>query len=309
MKIERLLAIIVILLNRRKIKAKELAERFEVSIRTIYRDIDTLNGAGIPILSSQGYEGGLAIPESYKLSKQLLTPRDLNAMISTLQGVNQGMAHKDLERIIEMLINLKPEGDEEQISSRHRSLVVDLTPWGPVETPNQIMGLVQQALDNTSPLAFSYTDSSGSHTNRTVEPHTLVYKGYAWYLLAYCKLRCDFRIFRLSRISEPRLMDGSFLPRDPGNIHHFFQFDFAPTQLAIFRFSPTVRTKVEDSFPGAEISFDDDGFLKVCIELPDDPWIFAFILGFGADVEIIAPSNWRQKVKDNIAKMKKLYGT
>ena len=308
MKIERLLAIIVLLLNRRRLTARELAERFEVSVRTIYRDIASLNGAGIPIIASQGYEGGLAIPENYKLSRQLLTPRDLDAMISTLQGVNQGMAHKDLQRIIEMLVSLLPKEDEAQISSR-RSFVVDLTPWGPMETPNQTMQVVQQAVDDTRLLAFSYKDSSGRSTSRTVEPHTLIYKGYAWYLLAYCRLRSDFRIFRLSRISGPRIADGSFLVRDTGDIGRFFQFNCSPAQPVVLRFSPAVRTKVEDSFPGAELSYEEDGFITVRLDLPDDPWIFAFILGFGADAEILAPDSWRQEVKKNLARMKNLYGT
>lgn len=309
MKIERLLAIIVILLNRRRITAKELAERFEVSIRTIYRDIASLNGAGIPIIASQGYEGGLAIPDSYKLSRQLLTPRDLDAMISTLQGVNQRMVHKDLERIIEMLVSLLPKEDEARISSHHRSFVVDLTPWGPMETPNQTMQVVQRAVDDTRLLAFSYNDASGRSTSRTVEPHTLIFKGYAWYLLAYCRLRGDFRIFRLSRISSPRISDSSFLVRDPGDIHRFFHFNYGPSQPVVLRFSPTVRAKVEDAFPGAEFCHGEDGFVIVRVELPDDPWILAFILGFGADAEILSPDSWRQAVKKNLAGMKKLYGT
>ncbi|MBE0586385.1 MAG: HTH domain-containing protein, partial [Desulfofustis sp.] len=112
MKIERLLAIIVLLLNRRKITARELAGRFEVSVRTIYRDIATLNGAGIPVISSQGQAGGLAIPDGYKLSRQLLTARDLEAMLATLRGVNQALANKDLQRIIDTLDNLLPKNDE-----------------------------------------------------------------------------------------------------------------------------------------------------------------------------------------------------
>ena len=309
MKIERLLAIIVLLLNRRKITAKELSERFEVSIRTIYRDIASLNGAGIPIIASQGHEGGLAIPESFKLSRQLLTPRDLEAIISTLQGVNQAMAHKDLQRIIEMLVSLLPKDDEARGSSSHRSFIVDLTPWGPVDTPNQTVQVVQRAVDDARLLAFSYNDASGRSTSRTVEPHTLIYKGYAWYLLAFCRLRDDFRIFRLSRISGPHLADGSFLGRDPGDIHRFFQFDDAPSQPVVLRFSSTVRTKVEDSFPGAELIHGEDGFITARIELPDDPWVFSFILGFGADAEILAPDSWRRAVKKNLAGMNNLYGT
>jgi len=308
-KIERLLAIIVLLLNRRRITARELAERFEVSIRTIYRDIGTLNGAGIPIIASQGHEGGLAIPESYKLSRQLLTPRDLEAMISTLQGVNQAMAHKDLQRIIEMLVSLLPKDDEPRISPRHRSFVVDLTPWGPAETPNQTVQAVQRAVDDARLLTFSYSDASGRSSHRTVEPHTLIYKGYAWYLLAYCRLRSDFRLFRLSRITGPQIENESFLRRDAGDIQRFFQFDCAPSHSAVLRFSPSVRTKVEDSFPGADLVYDEDGFITARLELPDDPWIFAFILGFGADAEILAPDSWRQKVKNNLAGMKNLYRT
>jgi predicted DNA-binding transcriptional regulator YafY len=308
MKIERLLATIVILLNRRRITAKELAERFEVSIRTIYRDIATLNGAGIPIISSQGYEGGFAIPESYKLSKQLLTQRDLNAMISTLQGVNQSMGQKDLQRIIEMLISLLPNDEKARGFNRHRSLFVDLTPWGQTETPNQMMRVVQQAVEDKHVLRFNYSDSSGKLSNRTVEPHTLVFKGYAWYLLAYCQLRNDFRVFRLSRITDPHLEDGSFLSRNPGDIQRFFQFNCGPLQQVVLRISPAVRSKMEYFFPGAVLSYGEDGLITAHLELPDDPWIFDLIMGFGADAEILTPRSWRQKMKKNLTVMKNLYG-
>lgn len=309
MKIERLMAIIVLLLNRRRITARELAERFEVSIRTIYRDITTLTGAGIPVLSSQGHDGGLAIPDGYKLSRQLLTRRDLEAMLATLRGVNQAMANKDLQRIIETLDNLLPRDDEVPRPPNQPSFVVDITPWGPSVTPEHTVQTVQRAVDGTLLLEFSYTDSSGKSSNRTVEPHTLVYKGYAWYLLAYCRLRRDFRLFRLSRITGPRLGIGSFLRRDVGDISRFLQFDCGPTHPVVLRFSPGLRPKVEEYFPDAELAFDGNGFITARLDLPDDPWLFSFILGFGADAEILSPSSWRQRVEKIVADMKKLYGT
>ncbi|MDK9706725.1 MAG: YafY family transcriptional regulator [Desulforhopalus sp.] len=309
MKIERLIAIIVLLLNRRKITAGELAERFEVSIRTIYRDIATLTGAGIPVLSSQGHDGGLAIPDGYKLSRQLLTRRDLEAMLATLRGVNQAMANKDLQRIIETLDNLLPKDDELTRLPSRPSFVVDITPWGPSATPEHTVQTVQRAVDGALLLKFSYTDSSGKSSKRTVEPHTLVYKGYAWYLLAYCRLRHDFRLFRLSRITGPNLGDTSFLRRDIGDISRFLQFDCGPTYPVVLRFSQRVRPKVEEYFPGAELTVDGDGFITAHLDLPDDPWLFSFILGFGADVEILSPASWRQRVEKIVADMKKLYGT
>jgi predicted DNA-binding transcriptional regulator YafY len=227
-KIERLLAIIVLLLNRRKITARELAERFEVSIRTIYRDIATLNGAGIPVISSQGQAGGLAIPDGYKLSRQLLTARDLEAMLATLRGVNQTLANKDLQRIIETLDNLVPKDDEPTNVPLHRPLVVDITPWGPTITPEQTIQTMQRAVDGALLLDFSYTDASGQASRRTVEPHSLVFKGYAWYVIAYCRLRRDFRLFRLSRISAPYLRGESFVRRDLGDIKRFLSLRLRP---------------------------------------------------------------------------------
>jgi predicted DNA-binding transcriptional regulator YafY len=308
-KIERLLAIIVHLLNRRTATAKELAERFEVSVRTIYRDIATLNGAGIPVIANQGYEGGLAIPDGYKLSRQLLTGRDLAAMLATLRGVNQAMANRDLQRIIDTLDSLLIKDDTAAGLPAHHSLVVDITPWGPTLTSEETVRTVQRAVDSGLLLDFSYTDASGKVSRRTVEPHTLVYKGYAWYVIAYCRLRHDFRLFRLSRITRPHLRGELFLHRDIGDIQRFFQFDYGPTQPVLLRFAPSARTKVEDFFPGADLDCDENGYLTTSLDLPEDPWLFAVLLGFGADLEILLPRSWREKMEKVIHAMKNLYVT
>jgi predicted DNA-binding transcriptional regulator YafY len=309
MKIERLLAIVVLLLNRRKVTARELADRFEVSIRTVYRDIAALNGAGIPVISSQGHDGGLAIPDGYKLSRQLLSPRDLQAMLATLRGVNQAMANKDLQRIIETLDTLLPKDGETLRLHGQRSFIVDITPWGPSATPAHSVETVQRAVDGALLLDFSYTDASGRGSERTVEPHVLVYKGYAWYLLAWCRLRRDFRLFRLSRMAAPRPRSESFVRRDIGDIQRFFRFECASTLAVALRCTPAVRSKVEEYFPGAELTRDEAGWTTIHVELPDDPWIFSFILGFGSDIEILAPDSWRRRVEKILLEMRKLYGT
>jgi predicted DNA-binding transcriptional regulator YafY len=309
MKIERLLAIIVLLLNRRKTTAKELAERFEVSVRTIYRDVATLNGAGIPVIASQGHEGGLAIPDGYKFSRQLLSARDLRSLLATLRGVNQAMANKDLQRIIDTLDNLLLEDDEATKQPGHRPLVVDITPWGPTLTPQETIQTVQRAVDGALLLSFSYTDASGKVSRRTVEPHTLVFKGYTWYVIAYCRLRCDFRLFRLSRIATPSFVGETFPRRDVDDLQRFFQFDCYPTQPVVLRFAQSVRAKVEDFFPGTTLNRDDDGWLIASLDLPDDPWLFSFLLGFGADLEILSPGSWRERMEKIVLAMKNLYGT
>jgi len=308
-KIERLLAIIVFLLNHRKTTAKELAERFEVSARTIYRDIATLHGAGIPVIAVQGHEGGLAIPDGYKLSRQLFSARDLEALLATLRGVNQAMANRDLQRIIDTLDNLLLKDDCAPQPSTPQTLVVDITPWGPTRASEATVRAVQRAVDAALLLDFSYTDASGQISRRTVEPHTLVYKGYAWYLIAFCRLRHDFRLFRLSRMSGASLGHEPFLRREVGEIGRFFQFTCGPCEAVVLRFAPSVRAKVEDFFPGGEMHVDDMGFVTTRLELPDDPWLFSCLLGFGVDLEILSPPAWRQRMGKIACSMKNLYAT
>lgn len=308
-KIERLLAIIVLLLNRRKTTAKELAERFEVSVRTIYRDIATLNGAGIPVIASQGHEGGLLIPDGYKLSRQLLGTRDLEALLATLRGVNQAMANRDLERIIDTLDNLLLKDEATAAAPARPTLLVDLTPWGPTAATEETVATVQRAVDNSLLLDFSYTDAAGQTSRRTVEPHTLVYKGYAWYLIAHCRLRGDFRLFRLSRIAGAILRPEPFLRRELGDPRRFFTFACGPTEPVVLRLAPSIRAKVEDAFPGSQLFRDEKGLLTVHLDLPDDPWLFSFLLGFGADLEILSPPGWRERMAKIALSMKNLYPT
>ena len=309
MKLERLLAIIVLLLNQRKTSARQLAERFEVSVRTIYRDIATLNGAGIPVIASPGHEGGITIPEGYKLSRQLLNGRDLRALITTLQGVNQAMANRDLQRIIETLDNLLLHDDCTPGAQDHPRLVVDITPWGPPPPPEETIQTVQRAVNNALLIDFSYTDTAGQQSRRTVEPHTLVFKGYAWYLIAYCQLRDDFRLFRLSRVSRPSLNGEPFLRRDIGDIQRFFHFNYGPVMPVTLRFTASARSKAEDMFPDLQLNSDTDGFLTANLELPDDPWLFSMLLGFGTDLEVISPPAWRERMAKIASDMKNLYPT
>lgn len=309
MRLERLLAIIVLLLNRRRLTAGELAQRFEVSVRTIYRDIAALNGAGIPVIATQGHEGGLAIPDGYKLSRQLLPARDLAAMLATLRGVNRAMANRDLERIIDTLDNLlSPENDPGPLPA-HRRLVVDITPWGPALTPEQTVETVQRAVDGALLLEFAYTDSTGQASRRRVEPHVLVFKGYAWYVIAYCRLRRDFRIFRLSRISAPRLCGEAFVPREVGDIGRFLDFHCGPVEPVRLRVAAAARARVEDLFPGTDFRPDGEGTYTIDVQLPDDPWLFSLLLGFGTDLQILAPQSWRDKMKKNIRAIAEVYAT
>jgi predicted DNA-binding transcriptional regulator YafY len=307
LKIERLLAITVMLLNRRRITARELAERFEVSVRTIYRDVETLNGAGIPVVSSQGHEGGLTMPDNYKLSRQLLTFADMLSLLTALKGVNKTLQDGDIERLIDKVTALIPEEKEPLYRSHADSFVIDISPWGPAGNHRQTVQTVHEAVNSSLLLDFAYTGTDGRPSQRRVEPHTLVYKSFTWYLLAYCRTRLDFRIFRLSRMRSLQKAEEHFVRRPVAPLDRFFEGDSRPPVELTLKFAPSVRIKVEEHFAPPRLRYEADGSLIANLTMPEDDWIMSFLLGFGSDVEVLAPPRWREAIEKKCTAMRNIY--
>ncbi len=308
MKIDRLLAMTVMMLNRRKVTAKELSEQFGVSLRTVYRDVETMNSAGIPVVSWQGYDGGFTIPDSYKLSRQLFTFDDLVSVLSTLKGVNKTLQNSDISAATETLQALIPDDKEELYERHNNSFMVDISPWGGSSDLKEHISDIHQAISDSFIIKFSYRDSSGSESFRRVEPHTLVYKGYGWYLLAYCCLRNGFRIFKLNRIDHLEICNDIFQRRKVEPDLYFNQNQDSRAALKmILRFHDSMTNRVEEMFSRDSISADEEGMLRVSTSLPEDEWLYSMILSFGEKVEIISPQCLREKIGDKIKKMQKLY--
>lgn len=295
------------LLNRRRVTAKELAERFEVSVRTIYRDVEALNGAGIPVISSQGHEGGLTIPDNYKLSRQLLTFDDMLSVLSTLQGVNKTMQNDDLQRIIEKFTALIPEDKEPYYRTHSDSFIIDIDPWGMSDKLRKTIQTVSAAVGKSHLLRFSYTDATGTKSQRIVEPHTLIYKSFTWYLFAYCRNRADFRMFRLSRMQDPAPLPEHFAKRERGDLSRFSAQDSRPLVTLRIKFSPSIRVKVEEHFEPSQLQHAEDGTITATLTFPEDQWILSFLLSFGSDAEVLSPPQWRETMKRKMAEMQNLY--
>jgi predicted DNA-binding transcriptional regulator YafY len=308
MKIERLLSITLMLLNRRKVQAKDLAEYFAVSLRTIYRDVETLNSSGIPVISSQGYEGGFSIPDNFRMSRQLFTFEDMLSVLTTLKGVNHSLKNRDIDRAIEKITALIPE-EKEDVYHRHLdSLMIDIGPWGGTGRQQDELATIQRAIGRSQLLAFDYTAMSDKTSHRLVEPHTLVLKSFHWYLLGYCRKRRDFRVFRLSRMRRLTVRDESFLRRmiDP---RQYFEpeNDSRPPVEIVLRFSARVRVKVEESFPPEQVVEERSGSILVTFSIPEDDWIVSMILGWGDDAEVVSPLWLRAAVQQKIISMQKKY--
>lgn len=293
MKIDRLLAITVLLLNRQRISAKELATRFEVSTKTIYRDIDTLSQAGIPIVAHQGTTGGFEIMEQYTIARQFLTLSEIDAMISAVKGMTTVFNDQMFATLLDKVQALLRPHDRMQSTIQSAGIVFDFNPWGQNPATRDKVNLLREAITNTYQVNLHYLNTNGIESERAVEPSALILKGYVWYLHAYCTLREDFRLFRLSRILELECTSHTFERRD---IPDWDQYQWnsgtneEQRQEVRLRFSPQVRHRLSDIFDPAWITVQPDGDIDVQGSFIIDDWFYSMVLGFGDQVQIQSPA-------------------
>ena len=205
MRIDRMLSITIMLLNRDRISARELAEKFEVSVRTIYRDIEAINIAGIPVVAHSGTNGGFSIMENYKIDRQYLTLNDMISIITSLNSVGFILDDINADSAMEKIRNLVPREKESEINLKAEQIVIDILPWGYPVKYKRMLKEIQRAIKSNYLTNIFYTNSRRESVSRLIEPMTLILKGYIWYLFAFCRLKNDYRIFRLSRIFDMKI--------------------------------------------------------------------------------------------------------
>ncbi len=307
-----MLAIIVILLNKDRISARDLAEKFEVSIRTIYRDIEAINLAGIPIISYQGNNGGFGIMENYKIDRQVLTLNDMLAILSALKGINITLEDRKLDTAIEKISSLVPKDKKEDLDRHLEQFIIDILPWGYGKRQKDQIKVIHDSIISNRLLLFVYRNSKGEKIERTVEPMTLIFKGYCWFLFSYCRIRRDFRIFRLSRMRNIRLLDKGFSRRKASFQDYYREYinpDEKKVNIAhlVLKFSPKVRFRVEDYFDEEQIRIQDSGDLIVRVSFPEDKWVYSMILSYGENVEVLEPAYIRKIILKKVKKIERIY--
>jgi predicted DNA-binding transcriptional regulator YafY len=307
MKIDRLLSIVILLLNRDRVSAVRLAEMFEVSVRTIYRDIDSINLAGIPIISYPGNRGGFGIAENYRLDSSVLSLKDMGTILSALKGIQNAMDDKDLDGVIEKIASLVP-GRGTDAGTPHEDLfVVDVIPWGYRDRQKKVLKTIHSAVYQHRQLEFDYKNSKGETNRRTVEPMTIVFKGYAWYLFAYCRLRHDFRVFRLSRLKNVALPGKGFIRKQADYRAYMEPVQVAPNIDLHLRFHSSSQYIVEEYFTDSQIINIKNDRIDVHCSFPKDEWVYSFLLGFGDQVEVIGPDEVRNTLEKKLNKIQSLY--
>ncbi|MGE5405952.1 MAG: helix-turn-helix transcriptional regulator [Candidatus Saccharibacteria bacterium] len=309
LRLDRLLAIVVLLVNRRTVKAKDLARIFEVSERTILRDINAINQAGIPIVTYPGAGGGIGLTENYRIEQNLLALDDIIAVLRALKGVQSALNDDHLDQTIEKIEGLVPQSRASEFMDKSSQLIIDLSPWGGNEPLKEQVSLIKRAIGEKRPVSFSYANPEGSLTKRTVEPDCLLLKMHNWYLYGYCRLRGEFRLFKVSRIREIEVLD-EYYTRQPSDAANLPWEQIWPNLNIIdvtLRFIPELQTIVEEYVTHSELYIEADGSVIVKSRMPDGEWLYGMILSYSDGVEVLHPPELRQKIKEKAARIQEIY--
>ena len=310
MKIDRLVSIIMILLDQKRISAQELADMFEVSPRTIYRDIDAINMAGIPIRSTSGVGGGFEVMPEYKIDKKVFSANDLSALLMGLSSLSNMIRGDELIHALAKVKSFIPADKAKDIELKVNQIWIDLSPWTGNRNTQPYLEMIKEGLQENKLLSFEYVAHHGNRTKRIVEPYQLVLKGSHWYLQAYCRKRNDFRLFRLSRMSNLQMQEEIFTPRHYQKPQLDFDDILTSMQTKIkLRIHKSVMDRVLDFCSYEDFSPDDDGYYIVDFPFVENEYHYDILLGFGDKCECLEPVQIREKMKRRIQDMAALYGS
>ena len=287
----RLFKILYYLLDKGHATAPELAEKLEVSVRTIYRDIDALSGAGIPVYAETGRNGGIHLMNDFVLDKAVLSEGEKQEILTALQSINT-TKNMNGSRTLQKLSAMFQTGMENWLE-------VDFSRWGSNKFDNEKFELLKSAVIHCRSVKIHYAGSYEVISERIVQPCKLTYKSKAWYLKAFCTEKQDWRMFKLNRILDLEILNESFLRRNFPEQTETSDGKYNQIQL---RFPGEMAYRVYDEFDTSQVQRQVNGDLIVLANMPEDAWLTGFLLSFGTRVDIISPASLR----DEVAKQAKL---
>lgn len=294
MKIDRLIGIITILLQKEKVTTSELSKRFEVSNRTIQRDIEDICKAGIPIVSMQGYGGGLSIAEGYKIDKTILTQNELNAIFTGLKSIESVSKSTYTQGLMEKFTYGK-----NTILSDPNRIIIDLASFYQVSLTDKI-DLIKQAISNQEVISFKYYSENGE-SERIIEPYFIVFRWFAWYVYGYCLTQQDYRLFKLNRLSELKNLKTIYEERHITNEkldfdRYIWQDDIKLRAL----FDVSVKYRLIDDYGPECMTFDDkSGKLLFENTFTNFNYLVQWILSYGEAVRVIEPCKLVNEIRKN----------
>lgn len=307
MKYEIMLSILFELLSKKSVTAKYLSEKYEVSVRSIYRYINCIEMAGIPLYTNRGNGGGISIVDTFKFSSTFMTVAEFEQTISALMGLVEGVPNKTLVNVINKLKSLiKNEYVNLNLSSGN--LIIDAAPWGDAVGYKSKLAVIQKSIEQCLELEILYHDRNGKISNRKIEPHVIVFKQGLWYVYAYCHLREEFRFFKIGRIEQANVTTNKFLKRKINNSDLPLNFweNSVETINVIMEVNKPCLSDVEE-WLGIENVIKKDGKYIAEAKLPNDSGLISKIISFGSNLKVISPQDIREKIKNATIEILNVY--
>ncbi len=287
----RLFKLVYHLLDRGHATARELAEEFEVSVRTIYRDLDALSAAGIPVYTETGRNGGIRLLNDFVLDKAVLSTDEKKEILAALQGISMMQDVQNSRTLQKLSAMFQLHSDN--------WLEVDFSGWGKEGFDREKFELLKSAILQQKALKILYADSYENTSERTVHPYKLSYKAKAWYLKAFCTQKQDWRTFKVNRILDLEILEESFVSCNFPETSESSEDEYP---LVTLRFPSEMAYRVYDEFDKSQIQRQADGGFLVSARMPEDAWLTGFLLSFGTQVDILSPAY----LKEAIARQAKL---
>ena len=285
----RLFKILYYLLDKGTVTAPELAKKFEVSVRTIYRDIDMLSGAGIPVYTTTGHGGGIHLLDNFVLKKSLLSEQEMQDILIGVQSLS-AVQYPDTDGVMSKLKATFQIAESDWIE-------IDFSRWGSiVEKEKQYFEMLKRSILGRQEIQFLYYNSLGEVSQRRCQPLKMVYKDKAWYLYAYCLKRNDYRLFRISRIKELLVTDQYFKSYSEMKESVFPLMEEMGKPITIeLSFPKEVSYRVYDTFEDDVIKWNGQE-IRVNVTLPETEWLYSFIMSFGNQISILYPISLKEKI-------------
>ena len=298
MKFEIMMGILFELLSKKCVKAQHLAYKFEVSVRSIHRYISSLEAAGVPIYTLRGNQGGFAIIDTYKFSSTFMTVNEFEQTISALTAITESVPNKVLSSAINKLKSAV-KNEYSGFDLKSGNLIIDAGPWGDTTGYKSKLVVIQRSIEGCKKLFIKYHDRNGEITERTIEPHVIVFKQGLWYVYAYCNLRNEFRFFKTGRIEQATVMEESFTRRDLSKMD--LPLDFwhksVETTDVMLEIDKQCLSDVEEWLGIENVSLI-NGKHVASAKLPFDNGLVMKIMSYGNGIKVLAPQELKTAVKN-----------
>ena len=301
MQIERLVQMVFYIINHGHVTAKELSDYFNVSTRTIYRDINILTIAGIPVLSTKGTKGGISLIEGYTIDRSLLSKEEQQSVfqgLQILQAAKYPNAETALSKISAVFRN----------ALESKWLDVDFSYWGSDEKEKIKISDLQYAILNKHIIRFQYFNSELKRSERVIEPMRLIFKSHAWYIAGYCRAKEEIRTFRISRMKQLQITTETF-EREWNSDYSIVSESRTECSIPVLKlkFSPEIAHRVFDEFHEDQIHIGEDGNYYAAVQYELNNWTIHYLLSFGKYVEGIEPESARTMLRERAEDIAKLY--